>query len=502
MFKNTWTLLFLLATFFDAIRPAGVAAADIVYPWRATSVIVQAGDGFCILFNNIDDAPIDSIKLTGPFKNIALIIDSIRVERYEYDSYTHRSVNNRIWVRAPRSTPDELYTLLIHSGAETHVSPKSVKVINRFKPTHCFIHISDLHVSRQWQGTAEKGYAKELELLDGFIKVANILAPDFIIITGDNIHHYTRFDADATGWGGRKVYAAEQRPLLEEKYRTLFSGAAGFAGLHALEAPIFLTTGNHDFYGISAKDHMAKASQWNELCGLRVYGFRYGETRVLAADDFLGDPQFDIPERSPMSGLQGQTLSGYLQQNGLGKLRILAQHRPDRVDTSFIDRHKINILLCGHRHDPFEEYVGATPTLRIRPGTVCKSGVAGDWRKQLGFFRVFFVTGDSCTVTPALRFCENPTDPYTELKLNLVLNYSEPNTGAAVRNAAVLQNRLPVDLPACKIRFVMKKGEYVVGNGSVEQVQQTDQMTIIDVRTLINSGEKKTVTIDSKSKEE
>ncbi len=78
----------------------------------------------------------------------------------------------------------------------------------------------------------------------------------------------------------------------------------------------------------------------------------------------------------------------------------MAQHRPDRVDTSFIDKNKINILLNGHRHNPFEEKVGATPTLSIRPGTVCRSGETGRWRETLGFFRVFYIDGDQFETTP------------------------------------------------------------------------------------------------------
>lgn len=488
-------LVFLIPLLLHACAPPGVVAGNIIYPWRATSAIVKAGDGFCIWYNNVTNAMIDSVRLLGPFHNVALDIDSISVARFEFDSYTLASVNNRIWVHVPRSAPAELYDLAIHGGIETDVSYSSVQVLAQYNPSHCFIHISDLHVSRQWQGSAENGYAKELELLDSFIKVANIIAPDFIIITGDNIHHYTRLDADSTGWGGRKLYDAEQRPLVEEKYAALFSGAKGFSGLHDLQAPLFIATGNHDFYGVPSQDHLAQALQWNALCGLRVYGFSFAGTRVIVADDFLGDPEIDIPDKNPMSGLQGKKLAAFLAEEGPGRLRIMAQHRPDRIDTAFINRNRINILLNGHRHEPFQEYVGATPTLSIRPGTVCKSGTRADWKKELGLFRIFYIQDSVFTVTPPLRFCQDPTVPYRELRPNLTATLREPNDGSVKNNKATLCNRLPVALPRCHIRFIMKKGKYVVTGGTVEKVIQTDRLTLVDVRTPVPSGETKTIAI-------
>jgi hypothetical protein len=256
-----------------SVWPIRVAAGNIAYPWRAVSAFAKAGDGFFILYDNIHFSKIDSVRLVGPFCSATLSLDSVDVGRFEYDSYTHMDVNNKIWVHVLESAPEELYDLAVHSGSEKHISHKSVKVVEKFNSPHCFILISDLHISRQRQGTAESGYAKELELLDAFIKVANIIAPDFVIITGDIIHHYTSFDSDSPGWGGRKVYHANQRPLVEEKYRNYFEGANGFSGIHGLNAPTFSTTGNHDFYGISKGDHRAQAAQWNHLCGKRDFIF-------------------------------------------------------------------------------------------------------------------------------------------------------------------------------------------------------------------------------------
>jgi predicted MPP superfamily phosphohydrolase len=479
------------------VLPIFLIAGNIVYPWRAVPAFALSGKNFYTLYNNINYTAIDSVVLIGPYNRVALNIDSVIIGRFEYDSFTNKDVNNKIWVTVPESSPEELYDLAVFSGGETHLSPKSVKVLRHFSPAHCFIHISDPHISRQWQGTAENGYAKELELLDKFIDVANIIAPDFIIVTGDIIMHYTRLDADPDGWGGIKLYDADQRPLVEEKYKNYFEGAKGFSGIQAFNSPVFSLPGNHDSYGVPRDDYQAMARQWNAMCGLRVYGFSYGETRVLAADDYLGDPVTDIPDSSPMSGLQGKILESFLEENGPGKIRIMAQHRPDRIDTSFLDRHKINILLNGHRHNPHHEYVGTTPTLSARPGTVCRSGELRNqqWKENLGFFRIFYINGNNYEFTPPLRFCEDPTVDYKKLKLNLTLDYKEPNDGICSVNEANIKNHFPIDLPQCKVRFIMKKGNYNVEGGTIRQVIHTESQTIVDVGAYVASDSERKVKI-------
>lgn len=468
-------------------------AGTIVYPWRAVPAIVQSGSNFSILFDNLHDAGVDSAALAGPYNRVALKMDSVVIARMEYDPFTKSSVNNTLWVSVPESAPEELYDLFVYCGGEVHRSSKSVKVLREFSQSHSFIHISDLHVSRQWVGTGRDGYAKELELLDRFTEVANIIAPDFVIVTGDIIHHYTLFDAGPDGWGDDKAYDAGQRPLAEEKFRNYYGGAKGFSGIHGINSPVFSLPGNHDSYGVSRKDHLAMASQWNRFCGKRVFGFSYAGTRVIAADDFLGDPVTDIPDAAPMSGLQGDVLKSFLRENGPGEIRVMAQHRPDRIDTAFINTHKINILLNGHRHNPFEETVGTT--LSIRPGTVCRSGEIGKWQETLGFFRIFYLDGAKFEYTPPLRFCKNPADPYTELQMNLSLRYRNANDGTLKRNEAVIQNAFDLDLPRCKIRFVMKKGNYQVSGGTIRQVIASGERAVVDVYTDVEANSAKTVKI-------
>jgi predicted MPP superfamily phosphohydrolase len=473
-------------------------ANHIVYPWRACPAIVPVGTTIEILYDNLFAMPVDSIILKGPYNQVVLSADTVMTGKFEYDSFTRASVSNVIRVTVPEGTPEELYDLIVTSGGETSISKRSVKVLKAYRDPHRFIHITDPHVSRQWIGTPGNGYAKELELLDRFIEVANIICPEYIIVTGDIIHDYTRFDADSLGWGGIVRSGFEHPPLAEEKYKNYFEGANGFTGIYGFNAPVFSLPGNHDFYGPASDDYPAKAAQWNRLMGKRVYGFSYKDTRVIAADDYLGDPVVDIPAQALMSGLQGRVLDGFLTSAGPGKIRIMAQHRPDRVDTTFLNRHRIAVLLNGHSHRPHQEFVGSTPTLNIRPGVVCRSGEIANWEKMLGFFRVFTIDGDAFHYSSPLRFCQNPIAPPDQLVLNLTLTFKKNNNGRAKSNEAVITNHFDIDLPECRIRFIMPQKErgYTVSGGEVYQTIENPLFSVVDVHVDVKANSSKIVKIE------
>lgn len=478
------TLLVLLLFCMPAAR-----AGKIVYPGKSCPAIVQTGRTIDILYDNPATPPVDSVILRGPFNRVSAIIEKKDTGNFEYDNFTKAHTSHRLTVRIPDGTPEELYDLIVVTPTSKALSPRSVKVVRNFRKVHTVLHFSDPHVGRQWvQG--EKGeYAKELELLDKFIPVANLIAPDFIMVTGDLIHDYTRFDAKPeTGWGGYVLREGDDGPTAEEKFKNYFEGACGFSGIWGLNAPVFSSTGNHDFYGKAKEDFMGKATQWNKMVGKRVYGFSYNGTRVIVTDDFLGDPQTDRPEAALMSGLQGEVIDHFLEEEGPGEFLIWGKHSHSTVDTAFMDRNRVRIILHGHSHTPKETWIGQTPTLHARTGVVCRSGNIEIWKKTLGFFRLFTIDGNSFEHTPPLRFCSNPTAPYDELDLNLKLDYTLPNDGTQARNEAVITNKFDRAFPNGRVRFVMQKGRYALTGGRLNQTIETDRFSVLDVDVDISAS--------------
>lgn len=493
--KKLYICVFTVACLLTGVHPA--KPDGIRYPWRAAPAIVLHGGQFGILFDNTGPDPVDSIRLEGPYNHARLTIEGTEKGQYSFDPYTGASVNTRIRAGVPSGTPEELYDLVIYTKAGNHRSVRSVKIVRQYRKQHRFIHISDPHISRQWVGSPENGYAKELELFDKFVEIANIIAPDFIITTGDLIHDYTRLNADSLGWGGTLHTAPDEKPSAAEKFANYYEGAKGFKGVSGLNSPTFSITGNHDFYGPDAKDHMKKSLQWNQLNGKRVFGMSYGETRVLFMDDFLGDPAVDVPDHAPLSGLQGNVLKHFLETEGPGKIRILAQHRPDRIDTAFCDSYGIKLILNGHNHRPFQELVGKTPTLSIRPGSIARSGSVAEWEKVLGFFRVFTIEEGSYTFTEPLRIADNPVAEYANLEPNMLLAFRASNDGSQSRNEATIDNRFPTTFRDCAVRFVMKKGKYTVEGAEINQVIESGAFSVVDVNVDIGAKEIKKISIRS-----
>ena len=105
-------LLLLSSTgFAQSFVPAG----SIVYPFRASPAIAKTGTQFHILYNNKGQHKIDSVVLKGPYSRIRLKVDSISKGRFEYDTYTTMYTNNKIWVTVPKSSPIDMYDLVVYT---------------------------------------------------------------------------------------------------------------------------------------------------------------------------------------------------------------------------------------------------------------------------------------------------------------------------------------------------------------------------------------------------
>lgn len=494
-FLKTYFTLLLYLVAVVGMAQTYVPVGDIIYPYRAAPAAVKTGTGFQVLYNNRNSNTIDSVVLKAKYWNVKLKVDSVQKGHFEYDSFTQQFTNTKIWVTVPATAPEDMYDLIIYKQAEVQVSKRSVKLLKLFPAVQRIIHISDTHVSRNWKGSPTDGYAEELELLDKFINVANIIAPDFVVVTGDLTHDYTRFSPDARGWGGKKFTAPDAQPFAEEKFKNYYEGAKGYRGVQFIDAPVFSVTGNHDFYGMDVKDHAQKALQWNSISGIRVHGVAYGDTRLMVVDNFLGDSIRDIPVKAPMAGLQGKVFKDFLEQNGPGKIRLMAQHLHNKFDADFINKNDVKLVLSGHIHTPEAGPIKGTKATTIRPGVVCRSGENERWEKVLGLFRIVTVNGSEFSFTDPIRFCVNPTLSYKDIKLNLTLDFKQDNNGKSSSNTAVIKNSLPTDLPNCHIRFVMKKGKYRVEGGRVQQVVNSGSRTVVDVRADVNSSKSRSVNI-------
>ncbi len=465
LFKNsshfgTSQISILTFVFCFTIFQTAFSQNKIIFPWRAAPHIVEQGNTFELLLKHDGSVPIDSVILNGPYTRAVCEITSSTAGNFVYDQFTQEAANLKIRVAVPDGTPEDMYDLFVYAGDQESVSKRSLKVVRTFKSEYTLLHISDTHVSRNWTGTSDNGHAEELILMDKLVEVINIIGPDLVINTGDLIMDYTRFNPAPDGWGGSKVLGIKDKPYIDEKWNNYYEGAKGLKGIQAMNAPVFSLPGNHDFYGVTSD--LDKSTQWNENCGLRVYGFSYGDTRYLMADDNLGD-----------QNEYSNVFAPYLGNAGPGNLRIVGHHVGGKRDMNFLNTHSINLELYGHAHIPIEETIGTTPTISMRAGSATRT----DWKNYdaTGLYRIIWIDKGNITWSPALQFSTDPNKPHNEIENMLTLDYLSPTEVS-------IKNKYNIDLPAAKVRFVLPKGLYVPNIGYVEQSFDNDTSTIIDVR--------------------
>lgn len=85
--------------------------------------------------------------------------------------------------------------------------------------------------------------------------------------------------------------------------------------------------------------------------------------------------------------------------------------------------------------------------------------------------------------------------------MNLTLNFANDNNGKHKSNQATIENLFSVNLPKCKIRFVMEKGEYKVEGGEIYQTIEKTGYSIIDVHTDVKANNRVVVNITPKMQE-
>ena len=61
--------------------------SQIIYPWRATTAIVKAGESFEVWFDADDGQTIDSVDLEGPYNRVGTSF-GIEIGNWEYDEWS------------------------------------------------------------------------------------------------------------------------------------------------------------------------------------------------------------------------------------------------------------------------------------------------------------------------------------------------------------------------------------------------------------------------------
>ncbi len=177
---------------------------EIIYPWRSTTAIVLRGSTFEVWFNADAGQTVSSVTLRGPYNTVEAAITSVSMSTWTYDQWSGNTCNQRITVSVPVDAPADRYDLILNTSTGDEISLKSVKIIREYKTSYYIFHISDGH---RWEKYPDRDSLTSLREQSAVIDIANIIDPEIIFETGDNM------------WGNKQ--SMDQR---EARAGTYFSG--------------------------------------------------------------------------------------------------------------------------------------------------------------------------------------------------------------------------------------------------------------------------------------
>ena len=449
--KKTLSLLItILVISFSTVGLCG----NIVYPWRATTAIVKAGENFEVWFNSDNGQAVNSVTLQGPY-NTVTTTKTILTGRWVYDKTSLNTYNTKITVTVPTSAPADRYDITLNTSTGQVTSLAGVKVIKEYKTSYYILHFSDVHAF-------QSGYNTTFERLSTIIDIANIIDPEIVFNTGDNLYRPTG-----------------------DRMNQYFIGDSilGTKGLNKLNAATFTTVGNHDFDfdNVAASGFYAeKSAWWNTWWGLQSYNFKYGNGRFMAINDAWAG--FN-------TALQITDAVSWLNSVGPGNLRLGAAHIKDQRLVPLDNRTNLGLVLIGHNHFLASENPAI---LNNKPIQYVVNSVRDN--VEFNLFKVDGTTGNYVPVsgpTAQVQYLQNPINKETPSAYvtNLTLNYSNVNDGLFPTNTATIINKFNFPISDAKVRFIMPLGSlYDISKGKIEQSFKGTSFYIVDVRIDLNAN--------------
>ena len=481
------TMLYSTVVLSLVVFPTVSLGGRIVYPYRATTAIVLSGSTFEVWLSVDAGQTVNSITLIGPYNTVAPTYSTSSTSTWTYDQWSAKTCNLKLVVTVPANTPSDRYDLLVNTSTETMTSLKAVKVIKEYKTSYFIFHMSDGH---RWESISTRDSMTSLREQNALIGVANIIDPEMIVETGDNM------------WGNNQTLIDKMKRAV-----TYFSGGVKgtevIRGMNDAYAAVFTVPGNHDAHtnGYESTTVPVCARDWNDLFGLENHSFTYGNARYIGINNAWcpttgGGAAGYVPNYKWQLDQAIEWINGV----GGGNFRMSFQHVPQESLPPIYNRFKdagqsLSLMIAGHIH----RYTTNPYSIDGRPiiYTVAIFGTASDRAP----FNLYKIDANAGTFTPYPNSYANNeavsiNKDYSTTKLKLT--YSKTNDGSNSDNVGTIVNSFSYELPGCRIRFVMPKGNtYVVTGGTVKQEFDGTNYHIVDVSCDLSASSTKTVSIDA-----
>ncbi|UCF78648.1 MAG: metallophosphoesterase [Candidatus Eiseniibacteriota bacterium] len=389
----------------------------------------------------------------------AFLVTDFCTEMLSVSSATYDTPTKRWFLRAP-IPPEcamELYDLVVLAdGLTPDTTWNSVKIIDAFKQTFYFLHVTDSHVPEHF------GTNHTADEFQEILNEAAIMNPEFIIHTGDYIN---RSHADQTEMGQ--------------------------IVLKNTEVPFYLTTGNHDIGDGMA--HWWNYMGWNYLYPYSAdnfgvytpdYSFDYGDCHFTLPAAYRNYSYFIYEVYGWQSFIASQMswINSDLSAASGAALKVMAYHYDFQSQLpSIFSTYGIDLALLGHSHMNSTQYVGST--LSILTNRSYNEGSPGN-------ARLIRVTDNAVTAYPLIYNFQN-----------IGVAYENPNDGTSSTNTATITSNHSegFDNALVKLLVLDYGGDYTVTGGTVSQVIDAGAFLVHYVNTNVPGYGNVEITIEPAS---
>ncbi|MCK4546438.1 MAG: metallophosphoesterase [Candidatus Eisenbacteria sp.] len=384
-----------------------------------------------------------------------------------------------LWWDVPARIPSmplhELYDLCVTAdGGIVDCTRQAVRVLAEFRDDYYFIHLADTHLPTHMYNTepGSEDDSSEVADLREVIADISIINPEFVLLTGDLVNEGEM--EDYLDW---HVYSRSQWLLTE------------------FDAPVFLTSGNHDIGGWDSTpppDGTARRDWWRFYGWKRLddpppgapwytqnYSFDYGPVHYigLEAYDNYDGWRYNIYGGESFTSGQLQWLNDDLAAASGSAARVLFHHYDfqGQLDLGALG---VNLALWGHIHRD-------QGSIYSQPCNLSTDNVCDGARS----YRLIRVSNGSLQPTATISAGSSGQ--------NLRVQYTPANDGTYYDVTAQVTNNHNMRFENGLVRFLMPGGggSVVVTGGTLLQIDDSDSVDVYYVSVDIPASSTWTVTV-------
>lgn len=389
----------------------------------------------------------------------------------------------QLLVPIPADIPERMYDLIVNADSvEADTACHAVKVVTEYKEDYYFVHVTDTHLPGHlyFQDEGWAGDSTEIADFRAVIEDINLIAPEFVIHTGDLIN-----EGEFEEYADYRAFSRTKNLLME------------------LDVPIYIVAGNHDVGGWSASPPPQGSARhnwwrffgWHWLCPLhnpdavddvrtQDYYFDYGPVRYIGLEAYNNYDRswYSVYRGDSFRNAQLYYLSDMAAATPEGSSIVFFYHMDFLEQIADPAAMGIDLSLYGHIHRDAGSLTGSPPV--IATSAVCDNKRA---------YRMVRVRGNVLGPRETVRAGDNGE--------NLKVRFERPNDGMYRYNRATVMNRLSQKFEFVEVDFVVppEVDYYEVDGGDLARTFDADTALVITARLYVAANDTAYVSVFPRS---